>query len=182
MAILTIYISQVPRCCQQQRHNNINQVISRIGFTLKSLYSINSLLPKEIRKKLAHALLMPILSYGIEIFSGTTDLNLSHLRVSYNNILRFIYKIPRNQHISNFSIDFIDISFDQFIEYRILILLYKTLFFQEPLYLYEMFNFSHSTRIRNLNLPQFTHRIMDLSYSVRAINLWNAKIPNQIKF
>lgn len=160
---------------------HIDQVIRKINYGLKSLYQCNLNLPFSVRKKLAHALLMSRLVYGIEIFSGTGLEFLNKLRKCFNKIIRFVYKIPWRGHVTEFVKKFIGCNFNNFIAARCLIMLYKTLKFKQPQYLLRRFVFSRSQRTLNINTPTYNRRIMKLSFCFRASQLWNRWIPMNIR-
>lgn len=104
--------------------SHIDQVIRKVNFCIRSLHHCSLVLPLSVRKKLAFSLLISKILYGIEILSGTGLVILNKLRVCFNNIIRFVFKIQWNCPISMHFKDLIGCNFSQFIHLRCLILLY----------------------------------------------------------
>ena len=160
---------------------HINTIIKKINFLIRTLYHSNLYFPRHIRSNVAHSILMSQLTYGIEIFAGTNASNLNNLQICLNNIVRYVYKVSRRDHISEFVSDFLGCSFKKFISFRCIFLLYKILYFKQPNYLFQKFNFSRSTRVRNLIIPYFRTNIMANSFLVRVIVLWNQYVPSSFR-
>lgn len=160
---------------------HINNVVRKVNFRIRSLYQCSLNPPLQVRKKLANALLMSHIMYGLEIFSGAAVTLMNKLRVSFNNIIRFIYKIPWREHVSAFVVDFLGCTFMKFIESRCLVLLYRTLYLKKPGYLLEHFRFSTSLRRQDLLVPLHRTNIMKKSFRVRAAILWNTYVPQRLR-
>lgn len=92
--------------------NHINEVIRRTNFSIRSLNHCNLYFPLAVRKKVAHALLISKLVYGIEIFSRTSSSNLNKLNVCFNNIIRYVFKLSRRNHVSFYFFNFLGCSFE----------------------------------------------------------------------
>lgn len=50
--------------------SHVNLVVSRVNLTLRKLYSLDLMLPFNIRKRVVHVLIMPIFMYALEVYSG----------------------------------------------------------------------------------------------------------------
>lgn len=156
--------------------HHVNLIIRRVNFGLRTLNHCSLSFPLHIRKKLAFALLVSQISYGLEVYSGTTNYVLDKLKGCLNNVVRFVYKIPWNGHISQPVVDFLGCSFKDFISFRCLNLLYKTLFYEEPNYLQLRFKIGSNHR-NELIYPRCNYAIMINSFSMRAAELWNKYLP-----
>ncbi|KAI8120449.1 putative RNA-directed DNA polymerase from transposon BS [Lucilia cuprina] len=157
---------------------HINFVISRTLFVLRRIYNTCYNLPERIRKQIGHLLLMPFLLYGLEVFSGTSASNLLRLRkMCFNRIIRYIYHLRPRDHVTEYVFDFLGCTFEDFINVRLLTIFYKSYKLNTPLYLISRFNFSNSSRTCSLICPRFNTIIMQKSYVIRVIRLWNNLIP-----
>lgn len=100
----------------------------------------------------------------------------------FNNIVRYVYKVPRREHISNYVKDFIGCTFEKYIQIRNLVLMYKIIYFESaPSYLKRRFNTSSSARLNNLVLPNHKKVIMKKSFVVRVVSQWNNLSPRTLK-
>ncbi|XP_075162722.1 uncharacterized protein LOC142235352 [Haematobia irritans] len=70
--------------CRLDFGTHINCIRSRIIFTLRRLYSLNTFLPRYVRERVASALLMSHIYYCLEVVSGTSNANL--VRIELNRI------------------------------------------------------------------------------------------------
>ncbi|KNC28047.1 hypothetical protein FF38_06830 [Lucilia cuprina] len=77
-------------------------IYCRIWFIIRRIYSVNMYLPMHIRYKLAHSLMMPLILYALEVFSGTCSRQLDKVKRLVNSIVRFVYGVRRREHISGY--------------------------------------------------------------------------------
>lgn len=154
--------------------DHINATISKVNFSLKRLYNLHTFLPPHVKKQIAHALLISVLSYGIEVISGTYQYNLNSLKLCINNIARYIFSVSRRAHISNFVSSFLGCSFENFIKIRCLLSMFKIIYHRQPLYLYEKVRSTRSLRNSYLIPPCHRHTIMQNSFFVRVTKYWNS--------
>lgn len=161
--------------------SHINSIIKKVNFGLRNLNHCSFSFPLNLRKKLVHALLISQILYGLEVYSGTTSCILDKLRICLNNIVRFTFKIAWSSHVSTYVHDLIGLNFNEFISSRVLLLLYKTLFFKQPNYLCQRFRFGNSERSITLVYPRCRSNIMINSFSMRAAELWNNLVPNHLR-
>lgn len=126
---------------------------------------------------------MPLIIYGIEVYSGTSFTNLRKIKLCFNRIIRFVFGLHFNDHVSSYVFEFLGCSFDDFVNVRLLVLFYKAIKHGIPKYLVNEFVFSNSTRTHALICPNFSSLYMHRSFSVRVCRLWNTIIPyNQRQF
>lgn len=156
---------------------HINSIVSRTSMILRRLYSINIKLPFFMRKKLGHALLMPIFLYGMEVYSGTTADNLRKVKLCLHRMIRYVYGLGYRDHLSSYVIRFLGVNFEDFISIRNLLLFYKIFKYRAPFYLFERFIFMNSERVRGLVYPRHLTLYMQRSFVVRVARLWNDIIP-----
>lgn len=158
---------------------HINSVISRITWTLRKLYTVAFYLPLTIRRCVALSLCLPLLIYGIEVYSCTGVTNINRLRICFNKVIRYIFKLRYNDHVSQYYTELFGCSFSQYIKLRQIIFFYKTMKFGEPSYLLNKFNFSNSNRTFALMYPRHTSLFMERSFCISIARLWNMFIPYQ---
>lgn len=156
---------------------HVNSVISRISFILRRLYCHSIHLPVNIKKRVALSLCLPLLLNGLEVFSGSSQQNLTKLRLSFNRVVKYIFNIKYRHHISGFVYNVLGSDFQTFINIRLLIQFYKIIFHRKPNYLLEKFNFGRSSRTNTLICPIHSSLFMTRSFVVRVSRLWNNYIP-----
>lgn len=145
------------------------------------LYSVRPFLPLWVRVNLVRALVIPLIAYGCEAYAGCTGVEFGRLQRSFNSAVRFIYSLGRRDHVSPSTHRFLGCSFYNFLCLRTMALLFRILSTKLPIYLYQRFMFVRSGRTKQLQMPQFRSRIMELSFQVRAARLWN-KLPQSDRF
>ena len=160
--------------------SHIHTLSSSINFTLKRLYSLNIQLPLNVRKTVANSLLVSRLLYGLEVYSGTIERHVAEIRRLFNRVVRFVYNIKLHESVSNSVIDFLNLSVENFIIFRLLLLFYKIFNQDSPKYLVDLFRFGRSTRSRQLVVPQINSSLFERSFQVRVIRCWNL-LPNELK-
>lgn len=159
---------------------HINSLHRRLYTILRRIYSTNVFLPLWVKRRLAHALLMPQILYGIELVSGTNAVNLLRLNRAVNVIARFVYDVRRREHISEFVRSFLGCSFSNFVEYRNLLLFYKVIKSGIPAPLCSDFYFSHSSRRPQILIPRISISLFERSFIVRIARTWN-QLPNDLR-
>ena len=160
--------------------HHINHLSASIHFTLQRLYSLNIVLSKEIKLKIAHALLLSKLLYGLEVYSGCNSTQTMRVKLLFNRVARYVYNIKRSDHISEHVHSMLNCNVECFIKLRVILLLYKIIGFQKPLYLTRLFTFSASLRNQQIVRPRIFTSLFEQSFVVRASRIWNG-FPRQLK-
>lgn len=133
-----------------------------------------------VRKQLGFALLMSRISYCIEVVSGTCQENIKKIEKLYNMVLRFVYRLKRYDHVSNYSILFLGSTFNTYVKQRLLMIFYKIIQSNSPVVLRTSFVFSHSTRHTQIVIPRFSSLVFERSFIVRVARTWNV-LPVQLR-
>jgi len=102
---------------------------------------------KEI---IAKMYLIPVLFYGLEVFSDISSVGQRKKQVAFNNVARYIYNRQRADHISDVTIYIFNMPLKFCKNLRTLLILHKIISKQEPSYLYEKLIFSARRRTRNI--------------------------------
>lgn len=155
-------------------------VFSRITCTLRSIYSIRIFLPVEVKKKLAHALMMPHVLYGLEVVSGALAKNLKIMERAVNSIARFVFNVRRRDHISEYVRNLLGCSFYQFMSLRNLVFFYRIIKSGVPRFLRNKFTFSRSVRNKQILIPRTNCSLYEKSFVVRVARLWN-HLPHDLR-
>lgn len=161
-------------------NTHINVVNSRICFTLRRLYSLNLNLPLRIKSRVAYALLMSIINYGLEVYTGTSNGNLERIRLIVNRVARYVYNLPRREHISPRVFEFLGCSFKTYVSYKLLSLFYNIVKRQMPAYLIQMIPFSNSTRNKQISISRISSTSYEQSFHVRLSRVFNS-LPSRLR-
>lgn len=152
---------------------HIDLIISRVVQSLRKIYSTNLFYPLNVRYKLAYALLMSQVLYGIEIFTSTVASNISKINRIVNSIVRFVYRVNHSEHISQYVKTFLGCSFFNFINLRCLVYFYKAMKRGFRIPLLTAFIFSRSTRNPQIFIPRITNSFYERSFLIRVARCWN---------
>ena len=70
---------------------HINFISSQVSFILRRLYAVKPYTPSHVRLRLAHALIMSKLNYCLEVYFGSSPVNLSYLeKIFWKNCSLYI--------------------------------------------------------------------------------------------
>lgn len=161
-------------------NDHISSIVGRAYGALRTLWTAQQFTPVNTRVILARSLVIPVLVYGCEIFLNCDAVSKRKLRVAFNSTIRYIYGLRRYDHVSHLSKILLDMSFDCYIKFRTLILLFDILKTHQPPYLYSKLQFPASNRSTCLILPRFTCLTSERQFFISAIRLWNS-LPNYLR-
>lgn len=156
---------------------HITFMIYRVIITLRRLYSVPCNLSINVKKRIGHVLLMPLITYGLEVYSGITAANFLRVERCFNRVIRYVYGLRVFDHVSAYVFDFLGCSFRDFVNHKLLLLFYKMFKNSSPSFLVSRFTFSQSTRTHCLLCPRFHTMVMQRSFIVRVTRLWNSILP-----
>lgn len=160
--------------------NHINSIVGKVYGVLRTLWASHHFTPLKTRKMLAKTLVVPILTYGCEIYCRCDAESRRKLNVAFNNTVRYIYGLKRYDHITNFTGSIYNMPFDSLLQYRTIMLLYNIIATHQPNYLYERLQFSLSNRSNKINTPRFCCLTSERQFFVNAIRLWNS-LPRHMR-
>lgn len=160
---------------------HVNSIVSRTSFVLRKLYNMSIFLPLNVRKRVALSLCLPFFMYGLEIYSGMSQQNISKLSRCFNRVVRFIYGLKYWQHVSAYVISALGVDFQSYIDQRLILQFYKIIKYGKPTYLLQRFNFGHSSRTNILICPIHSTLFMSRSFVVRVSRLWNTVLPYEFR-
>jgi hypothetical protein len=81
-------------------HVHINYVVSRIGQFRYMLNRLRCAFDPVLRAYLAKTLILPVIDLYDFIYCSTWSVNLHHLDVAYNNLMRTITGVRRSEHVA----------------------------------------------------------------------------------
>lgn len=166
--------------CKLSFKSHIDALVGKVWGSLRKIYCTHIFLPFHVKRRLAQALLMSQVLYGLEVVSCTIGTNFTRLKRIVNNIVRFVYNVRRWDHISDYVQRFLGCSFEDFVKYRSLILFHKVIKSGKPLALCEQFVFSRSTRNPHVFIPRIVRGMFERSYVVRVARCWN-RLPYELR-
>lgn len=152
---------------------HVDFIHSKVYYSLRRIYSTNIYLPLWVKRRLAHALLVPSIRYGLEVVSGTMMGNIQKLKRIMNAIVRFVFNVRRRAHIGEFVKHFLGVSFESYIDRSNVLLFYKIIRSGVPFSLRDSFTFSHSVRNTQIMIPRISCSLYEKSFVVRIARFWN---------
>lgn len=129
---------------------------------------------------LAKTLIIPVLTYGCEIYLKCNYVSKRKLNVVFNHIIRYIFGLRRYDRVSSFSSRLLGMSLDKFLQFRTLSLFSDILLTQQPSYLYERVQTAASNRSGQLINPRYSSLVSERQFFVNSTRLWNT-LPRQIR-
>jgi hypothetical protein len=95
-----------------------DQVCRNVLFTLKWLRIMWHFSPLKTRQKLVTSLTVPQFFYCDVIFSKSSTRLRERLKVTFNSCARYIFRIPRHEHITLYTNHILGIPLDQYYSFR----------------------------------------------------------------
>lgn len=114
--------------------NHINFTVGKVYGTLRNLWTVQNSTKQLMRMLLAKTYLIPTLLYGCEGYCNCGSADSNKLKVTFNNIARDIFNKMRIDRISSFSYKIFNISFENYLKLRSLLLLQIIVYTKEPEY------------------------------------------------
>lgn len=124
-----------------------------------------------VKRKLAHALLMPQIIYGLEVVFGTSERLLLRLCCIVNDVTRFVYGIRRREHIPEHVKLLLSVSFNGFISCIKTFLFYTLIKRGLPYFLCDIFSFSLSSSKTQIIIPRTYNVTFERSYLIRVARI-----------
>ena len=149
--------------------DHICQAIGKVYGMLRTLRISQSYTPLKIRLLLSKAYLLPTLLYCSEIFANCDSEMKRKLNVVYNDISRYVYNIKRFEHISEHSKKICDMSFQNLLNKKCLIMLHKIIYKKTPKYLYNKIVFLNSRRVFQIKLIKSKLNISEKQFFIPFI-------------
>lgn len=153
--------------------NHINATSGKVYGMLRNLWAVQTSTPLEIRMLLAKTYLIPTLLYGSEIFENCNHSDLQKLKVTYNNIARYVFDKKRNDRISEYSHQLFNITFANYLRYKSLSFLHKIIYTGEPKRLFEKLQFARSNRGRKIIQIRFKTGRSERQFLIPTVRFWN---------
>ena len=167
--------------------NQIAKICQGAWHGLRCIGNIRSFLTEAASEKLVHAFVSSKLDSNNGLLYGLPKEKLKKLQKVQNAAARMVSRTPKHDHITPVlkSLHWLPIS--ERIEYKILLLTYKSLTGKAPAYLQQLLKVSHqdinvrSNDLRKLLLPRPSDsRYGDRCFEIAAPTLWNA-LPLKIR-
>lgn len=162
--------------CNLEWDSQVNAQCGKIYAGLRHLRLTAGMLPVSTKLNLFKSLLLPHLSYGLELVSAAAY---DRLRVSLNHCVRWVFNLSRFSGVTHLQRQLLGCSFYKFFKFRCLVTLFKIVH-HGPQYLVDKLQPFRSTRVRHFVLVHHNTSHYSNTFFVRAINFWNL-LPTDIK-
>jgi hypothetical protein len=168
------HISTVTRCC---------------FYHLRRLHSIRRHLGREVTNRLVCAFVLARLDYCNSLFAGLPASTLAPLQRVQNAAARLVLGLKRSDHITPALKKLHWLPVRQRIQYKLSVLVYKSLNHQSPEYLTELFHYISDIPARSclrsasdnkLDVPKSRLQFGERSLSIAGARQWNS-LPTNIR-
>lgn len=154
--------------------DHIQSIIGKIYACLRNLSMSKHYTPLSTKLMLVKSLILPIITYGCQIFIGYNAEFRRKLTIAFNNVVRYVFDLRRYDHISPFVKKVLGCTLHSYLTYRTLMFLHLTMTTKQPTYLSNKLRFSRSARSLILIQPRYTCLISERQFFVSAVRLWNS--------
>ena len=156
--------------------NHISAVSNKISKVNGLLFRLNNILPTESLKLMYSALLVPHITYGIEIWYGALQANRDRIFKLQKRAIRAINCLPYNDHTHEYFKTMNILKLEDLHKLKICTYMFKNRNAQTHADIH-----SHNTRNRNdLIIPRYNRARSQTSWMFRGISEWNS-LPEETK-
>ena len=159
-----------------------------LRYVLRYLCKFKIVLSKNTKRKLSSSLIIPLLDYSDSVYFNAANTLLNLVQRVQNACVRFILNIKKRESVRSYIKSIKWITMEKRRSLHSLLLIYKTMKFKEPSYLFDLFdssltNHCYQTRF-NSNLsftpPRSRTTKYNNSFIVRSMKSWN-DLPEAVK-
>lgn len=137
--------------------------------------------PPYIKKQLVLSLIFPYFDYAICAYCDLNEELTNKLQVAQNSCIRYIFNLRLDEHVTRYYKDLQWLKIKERRELHILNLLFKTLKYKKPDYLYEKYRTMQNVHLRQtrfgndiLQFPIHRTVVYSKSFHVQSIRLMNS--------
>ena len=165
---------------------HINKLTSTLFITIRKIAKIRHLIYKEMTKILMQTFVHSKLDYCNSLLIGTSEYNLDKLQSIQNMSCQVINNLKKHDSITSYLQDPHWLRICEWINYKILMMVFKCKHKLAPSYLQEVISFEYNRPLRlaaNHNIPVVkcnTALVHNSSFKSIGPRLWNA-LPTNIK-
>ena len=177
------FLTQMPKWRGQ-----VTKTCQRAWFHLYAISKISQYLTKEQKQTIIHAYVTPRLDQNNSLLDGLPSTQMNKLQLVQNSAAKIILGVKKYDHVTDHLIKLHWLPIFQRLTFKILLLVFKALNGQGPIYLAEMLvpfsNSEHDLRSSydNLLVVPATESVTygDRAFSVLGHSLWN-NLPKKIR-
>ncbi|KAL1448214.1 hypothetical protein WDU94_005667 [Cyamophila willieti] len=159
--------------------SHVSEVRKRVYYSLHSLSKYRKIFPKELKKRLVEALVLPIMDYCDVVYCTNLKVELQNsLQRAQNACVRYVCNLRKFDRVSQHYLGLDWMRLDTRQNLHMLLLLYNLLRSQgPPQYFQETWTYLQTSRLASLGLleiPRHQTRIFGDSYHISVARLWNS--------
>ena len=167
--------------------SHIDSIVKTCNFHIRNLYMIKDFVNRKNLVTLIHSLIISKVDYCNSLFIGLPNVILKKVQSVLHRAVRLIFNLPRVPTTSSL-IELHWLPLKARIEFKICLITFKALKFNQPSYIRELLSFSSHEGLRSTNDPYHLHEpravgqrgFVNRSFSYIAPHLYN-KLPITIK-
>ncbi|XP_075163387.1 uncharacterized protein LOC142239829 [Haematobia irritans] len=160
--------------------DHVSSVIGKIYLTLRNLRVTSAFTPVEIKRRLVVQLIVPVISYAAELYSGLDSHSMHKLRVAFNNATRYVYGLSRFDSMTSWGSKVLGIDIIDYLKLRNMTFLHRLIVNKLPCYLFDKLIFGQSNRCLTLIIPRFKYVNSSRMFFINAVRLWN-NLPYNVR-
>jgi len=160
--------------------DHVKNVVGKIYGVLRNLRLSAQFTPSETKMNLVRQLIVPFISYFVNVYCKLDSVCTHKLRVALNHSARYVFNLKRFDHVSVYSEAILGCDIITFFDSRNCLFLHKLILTKKPDYLYEKLVFGRSARCATLIPPKYKYLASSRLFYVGAIRTWNS-LPVSVK-
>lgn len=159
--------------------DQVNSQCGKIYAGLRHLKFTAGMLPTPTKVKLFKTLLLPHLSYGLELILNVCAASYNRLRVALNHCIRWVFNLSRYSSVTHLQRELLGCSYPNYFKLRCCLAIHKIIH-QGPRYLADKMQSFRSLRVQHYVISHHSTSHYGDTFFVRAIFFWN-QLPSEIK-
>ena len=172
---LGVFIDNRLNFLEHSRH-----ISRKISKSIGIIYKLGKFLDSDILEMLYRSFVFPYLSYGIEIWHGSSANVHKPVNVLQKRACRAIFKLSYDSHTSTYFKQMDSLKLSDLYTFQIGVMMYKTLFMSQNNNIFDNLQtlgslHDYGTRNRELFvIPKYCRSMTQRSFIYRAASLWNS--------
>lgn len=159
---------------------HVENICKRVNFLLRTLWVTTKHLSSKVRLQLVRTYILPHFLYGDIVIFDLQKQYLNNLQMVFNSCIRYVIGLRKYDHISQYTDILFGCSLYNFYRFRVCLSMFKFLKYKEPKYIFDKLAKLKSTRVQTIKIPNNNTKLLNSSFFVRGISLWNS-LPLYIK-
>ena len=157
---------------------HLNHTFSKIYSSLSMLRQTQKVIKTSIRLHLVRSIIIPIFSYGANLFLACSRGLWSKINLCFNACVRYVFNLRKFDSVSSVKNLILGCDLETYLKFHSCLFIFKLLKNKYPKMLYDKISFPKFRRNNLLSVPSHFNKIRERSFFVNS--MWN-NLPDNVR-